>query len=121
MSSQPKIVADSPSMPNPLEEFSRRELKEALAGRLVRDLGEAVRALRDTAQSIREFEEDARFLGNVSASLKSRTTELEAMAKSLEEEAEGIEKKMLGKGQEPIHTRVDADLAKKVAEAKEEE
>lgn len=94
---------------------------EHLAQRISEELAARAKELRASAERIRRLETDTRWMGQLSAALKNRAGELESMAKSLDEEAEGVQKKMLGTGQEPIHTRVDTDLAKKVAQAKEDE
>lgn len=96
-------------------------LVERLAQRVSEELASRAKELRASAERIRRLEADTRWMGQLSAALKNRAGELESMAKSLDDEAEGVQKKMLGTGQEPIHTRVDTDLAKKVAKAKEEE
>lgn len=96
------------------------QLVERLAQRISEELARRAKELRASSERIRRLEADTRWMGQLSAALKNRAGELESMAKALDEEAEGVQKKMLGTGQEPIHTRVDTDLAKKVAEAKDE-
>lgn len=90
------------------------ELAAGIQGRLLQSSAH----IRETAEEIRSLETRTRWLKDLSATLKNKVAELEAAAKALEAEAEEVEKKMLGKGQEPITERVDAAHLEKVAAAR---
>lgn len=93
-----------------------------LVGKLVEgiqaDIADAVEQLQGGLSKIRALESHTKGVNGLSSTLKAEASKLDQMIATLTDESEGVGRKMLGTGREPITEKVDPAHLERVTAAR---